>query len=158
MNKDIWKYIAYCTICHRQKAKIQSYPLQMTKIPEKPFDKIAIDLVTECEASTSGNKHILTIIDHLTGWQEAFSIPDKSKDTIVSTFINHYLPVHILFDNGTEFTNQLIDQVLQQLSINHIFSVSYHPQSNGNWKYSTSTSNLHSRNSVIKIQPIGTSI
>ena len=74
------------------KAKVQQYPLQMTEIPDKPFDKIAIDLVTDCETSTSGNKHILTIIDHLTGWPEAFPIPDKSADTIVATLINHYLP------------------------------------------------------------------
>ena len=86
----------------------------MTKIPEQPFNKIAINLVTECETSNSGNKHILTIINHLTGWLEAFPIPDKSEDTIVSTFINHYLPVHmcpryILSDNGTEFKNHLMD-------------------------------------------------
>ena len=101
---------------------------------ERPFDKIAINLVKECETSTSGNKNILTIIDHLTGWLEAFPILDKSADTIVSTFINHYLPVHIcprytLPDNGTEFKNQLVDQVLQQLRIDHIFSAPYHPQS-----------------------------
>ena len=104
----------------------------MTEIPDRPFDKIAIDLVT----STSGNEHILTIIDHLTGWPEAFPIPDKSADTIVATFINEYLPVHmcpyyILSDNGTEFKNSLMDQVLQQLGINRIFSAPYYPQSNG---------------------------
>ena len=119
-----------------EKTKVQSYPLQMTEIPEQPFNKITIDLVTECEISTSGNKHILTIINHLIGQPEAFPIPDKSVDTVVSTFINHYLSVHmcpryILSDNGTEFKNQLMDQVLQQFSINHIFSVPYHPQSNG---------------------------
>ena len=64
----------------------------MTEIPDRPFDKIAIDLVTDCKTSTSGNKHILMIIDHLTGWLEAFPIPDKSADTIVTTLINHYLP------------------------------------------------------------------
>ena len=54
----------------------------------------------------------------------AGSIPhmDKSSDTIVSTFINQYLPVHmcpryILLDNGTEFKNTLMDQVLKQLEI-----------------------------------------
>ena len=47
----------------------------MTEIPDRPFDKIAIDLVTNCETSTSGNKHILTIIDHLTGLPEAIPIP-----------------------------------------------------------------------------------
>ena len=62
----------------------------MTEIPDKALNKFAINLVLECETSTSGNKHILTIIDHLTGWPEAFPIPDKSADAIVSTFINQY--------------------------------------------------------------------
>ena len=100
----------------------------MTEILDRPFDKIAIDLVTECETSTSGNKHIHTIINHLTRCPEAFPIPDTSADTIVLTFINHYLPAHmcpiyILSDNGTEF--------LQQLGIDHIFSMPCHHQNNG---------------------------
>ena len=33
MNKDIQKYIANCTLCHREKAKVQNYPLQMAEIP-----------------------------------------------------------------------------------------------------------------------------
>ena len=120
----------------QRKGKIQPYPLQMTDIPDRSFDKIAIDLVMECETSPSGNKHILTIIDHLTGRPEAFSIPDKSADTIVSASINQYLPVHmclryILSDNGTGFKNTLMDQVLKQLGIERIFSAPYHPQSNG---------------------------
>ena len=107
----------------------------MMEIPDRPFNKITIDLVTECEMSTSGNKHIFTIIDHLTGWPEAFPIPDKSADTIVSTFINEYLPLHmcpqyILSDNGMEFKNSLMDQV----RIDRIFSAPYHPQSNSKLK------------------------
>ena len=109
------------------------------EIPNRPFDKIAIDQVTECETSTSGNKHILTIINHLTGWPEAFFILDKSADTIVSTFINEYLPVHmcpryILSENDIEFKNNLMDQVLKQLGIDRIFSASYYPQSNDKLK------------------------
>ena len=136
MNKDIRKYIANCTLYHREKAKVQAYSLQMTEILDRPFDKVAIDLFMECKTSNSGNKHILTIIDHLTGWLEAFPILDKSADTIVSTFINQYLPVHmccryILSDNGTKFKNNLMDQVLKQLGIERIFSAPYHLQSNG---------------------------
>ena len=136
MKKDIGKYIANCTLCHRRKAKVQPYPLQITEIPNRPFDKIAIDIITECETSNSGNKHILTISYHFTGWQETFPIPDKSADTIVSTFINQHLPVHmcpryILSDNGLDFKNHLLDQVLKQLGIKRIFTAPYHPQSNG---------------------------
>ena len=49
MNKDIHKYKANCALCYREKAKIQNYPLQMMEIPNRPFDKIAIDIVMECE-------------------------------------------------------------------------------------------------------------
>ena len=92
----------------------------------RQFDKITIDLVTGCKTSTSGNKHILTIIDHLTGWPEAFPILDKAADTIVSTFINQYLPVHmcpryILSDNSTELKKHLQDQVLKHLGIKEYF-------------------------------------
>ena len=115
MNKDIRKYIAQCTLCCREKSRTSSLP-SIDDQNIRPFDKIPIDLVTECETFSSGNKHILTIINHLTGWLEAFPIPDKSADTIVSTFINHYLQVHmcpryILLDNGMEFKNHLMDQV-----------------------------------------------
>ena len=42
-----------------------------------------------------------------------------------------YVPRYILLDNGTEFKNQLMDKLLQQLGIECIFSTSYDPQSNG---------------------------
>ena len=142
MNKDITKYIVNCILCQLEKAKVQQYLLQMTEIPDRAFNKIAIDLVTEIETSASGNKHILTIIDHLTGWPEAFPIPDKSTDTIVSTFINEYLPVHmcpqyILSDNRKEFKNNLMNQVLQQLGIDGIFQHFTIHKETGNLKSST---------------------
>ena len=79
------------------------------------------------------NTYLQSLITSQDG-QKLIPIPDKFADTIVSTFINHYLPVHIcpryiLSDSGTEFKNQLIGQVLQLLGIN-IFSAPYHPQSN----------------------------
>ena len=161
MNKDIRKDIAQCKFCCREKAKVHTYPLQMTQIPEQPFDKIATDLVTECETSSSGNKHILTIIDHQTGWPEAFPIPDKSADTIVSTFINHYLPVHmccryILSDNGMGFKTNLMDQVFHQLGIDSISLHLITLKAIRNWKSFASISILLSRNCAKRIHQIGT--
>ena len=72
MNKDICKYINNCALFKREKAREQVYPLQMRSIPDKPFHKIAIDLVSDLSVSTSVNQHILTIIDHLMEWPEAF--------------------------------------------------------------------------------------
>ena len=49
MNKDIRKYIGNCILCQREKARFQHYTLQMMEIPDRPFNKIVIDLITECE-------------------------------------------------------------------------------------------------------------
>ena len=43
-------------------------------------------------------------------------------------------PHFILSDNCTEFKNQLLDNVLQQFGIDHIFSAPYHPKFNGKLK------------------------
>ena len=95
MNKDICKNITNCALCKREKVRTQIYPLQMTDILNIPFDKIAIDLVTYLNIATSGNQHILTITDHLTGWPEAFPVHNKKVDTIVCVLMNNYLPIHM---------------------------------------------------------------
>ena len=80
MNKDICKYINNCAQCKREKARTQVYPLQTRDIPDRPFDKIAIELVSDLNMSASGNQCILTIINHLIGWPKAFPILDKKAD------------------------------------------------------------------------------
>ena len=84
------------------------------------------------------------IIDDLMGWLEAFQIPDKSADTIVSTFINQYLPGHmcsryILSDNGMEFKNHLLDQVLKQLGSKEYFQYYIILRTMESWKFSIHT-------------------
>ena len=51
-----------------KKLKFNNTHYRWLKYQTVPFDKIATILVTNCKTSTSDNKHILTIIDHLTGW------------------------------------------------------------------------------------------
>ena len=63
MAKDVKNYIQRCPTCCQEKARVQSYPLHMTEIPDRPFDKITMDLVTDFTESNKGNKHILTTID-----------------------------------------------------------------------------------------------
>ena len=62
MAKDVKDYIQRCPACRQEKARVQSYPLHMKEIPDRPFDKIAMDFVMDFTESSKGNKHILTII------------------------------------------------------------------------------------------------
>ena len=55
MNKHTCKYIENCTLYKREKAKMQMYQLQMPDIPNQPFNKVAIDLITDLSISMSRN-------------------------------------------------------------------------------------------------------
>ena len=97
MNKDIHKYINNCALCKREKARTHVYPLQITDIPKIPFEKIVIDLISDLSVSASGNQHILTIIDHLIGWPEAFPyLPKKQTPSFefssITTYLSTYAP------------------------------------------------------------------
>ena len=66
---------------------------------------------------------------------KSISHANKKTHTIVPIFINNYLlvymcPRYILSDNGMKSKYQLMDDVLWQFGINHIFSAPYQPQSN----------------------------
>ena len=63
------------------------YPIQMMDIQDPPFDKIATHLIMDLNISASGNQHIPTIINHLTGWPETSPILNKKADTIICIFI-----------------------------------------------------------------------
>ena len=51
MNKGISKYINNWALCKREKTRTHVYPLHMTDIPNRPFDKIAIGLVSNFNVS-----------------------------------------------------------------------------------------------------------
>ena len=161
-NKDIRKYINQCALCCREKAKSSSLPSMYDRHSRMSFWKDHHRFSHRMQNLPFRQQTHSHLIDHLSGWPEAFPIPDKSADSIVTTFINQYLPVnmwprYIPSDNGTEFKNHFMDQVLQQLGIEHIFSTPYHPQINRKLEVFTNTSNPPRRNYVKKIQQIGTS-
>ena len=51
--------------------------LQTSEIPPKSFAKVSIDLMVDLSTSCNGNRNILAMVDHLTGWPMAKAIPDK---------------------------------------------------------------------------------
>ena len=137
----------------RKKTRMQMNPLQMMDIPDRPFDKITINLITDLNASMSGSQHNPYHYCHLTGWPEAIPFPNKKVDTIVCVFINssllvHMWPRYILSGNGSKLKNQLMDDVFQQLGIDHISLPHTTHRAMEYWRYSTSSSRQHPRSCV----------
>ena len=125
-----------CSLCRREKLQADQYQLQTTEIPNKAFAMVSIDLIVDLPVSHHGNKNILVMIDQLTSWSTAVSIPDKEATTIaqavnINLILQHGCPEIILSDNGKEFSNDTLAYVCDEFNIKQHFTSPYTPRSNG---------------------------
>ena len=86
--------------------------------------------------STLGNRYILVAVDHFTRWTEAKATTDKSASSIAQFIVEdiifkHGAPAIIQSDNGTEFNNEVVQNMCQILEVTKKFSSPYRPQTNG---------------------------
>ena len=98
---------------------------------------ISMDLIGSFPESSRGNCYALTVICMLTGYTFCIPIPSKSADDVVRAYVDNVYSKYggsrkILWDNGTEFKNQLFTEVATELGVEYkCYTPPYHPQSNG---------------------------
>ena len=138
MSTEIKNYIATCTLCQLRKAppKTRRAPLMPIELAEKPFDRIAMDLIGPLNTSSKGNNYILTVIDYCTKYAEAIPIPDKSCQTVTEAvfeniFCRYGMAKELLSDNGGEFTGRYFNDICKILKVKHVTTTAYHPQTDG---------------------------
>ena len=56
---------------------------------------VGIDTCGPFPMSEDGNKYVCTIVDHFSGWPEAWAIPDKSAATIAKLLLDKFIPRHM---------------------------------------------------------------
>ena len=124
---------ATCTVHnpHKDHVAMGDMPL-----PASPMQVVALDLIGPFVASSKNNKYVLTVIDHCSGWAEAYPIPDKRSQTIEHVFHNCFVAAHgcpesLISDNGAEFTAKHWTDYLSRMGIKHVRCTPQHPESNG---------------------------
>ena len=100
---------------------------------EKLGDLVAMDL----KIRTTNGKDILYILDHATSFILATLINNKKPETIAAA-VNRVWYAHgmpfikcVLSDNGKEFTEAPMIQMMEMLNIKHEVTAAYTPQQNG---------------------------
>lgn len=127
----IQKFINECETC--QKSKYERHPIKMqmniTPTAAKPFDIIHLDTYTV------DREKFLTIIDSFSKYAQAyhlkFATAAEIADNLITFFSHHGIPTKIVSDNGTEFKNTIITELLHLHKIKIHFCSPNHPQSNG---------------------------
>lgn len=137
MTDDIKHYIESCVTCQRNKIQRKNFqaPMVITSQSNEPFQRVSMDLVSYSDVSDNNNKYVLTLQDELTRFVQAYPIPNKEAITVAEQllhFCQHYgIPKRFHSDQGSEFMNSVLKQLVKFLGTNHSFNTAYHPQTNG---------------------------
>ena len=105
--KELYQYVSSCTVCQTRSLQKIRQPLQETDIPPYPMAKLSLDLSGPYPKTMSGNKYIIAFVDWFSGWPEAFTVPDKTADTVAHLLIEEIFPrfgcpLQIVTDNGSK--------------------------------------------------------
>ena len=100
-----------------------------------PHQIVSMDLTGPFARSAKGHTYLLTLIDHLTGWADAYPLASKKGEAIADVLHADYLPRYgapeiIITDNGLEFCNSAVASLLKVSDVKHRTTTPYHPQSN----------------------------
>lgn len=131
MKEEITKYINECTVCGQTKYDRHPIRPQFNIVPPatKPFEIVHMDLFT------AQNEKYLTFIDAFSKYGQAYHLRDGTAVSILQGLLNysthHGLPLTLVTNNGTEFTNQMFAEFTRLHKINHHKTLAHAPNDNG---------------------------
>jgi cleavage and polyadenylation specificity factor subunit 1 len=104
-------------------------------VPSRRFSHVHVDLVGPLPMS-SGFNYVFTIIDRTTRWPEAVPLSATTARDCAAALLHGWVqrfgvPAVITSDRGAQFTSSLWAALCELLSIQHVQTTAYHPQSNG---------------------------
>ena len=135
MQEQVNLHLNNCLTCCQHATHKVKYENKHLPIPHKPFDGICLDCVGPLEQSSRGYKWILTCIDLHSSYLIATPMKSKLADDVLHPYIETILPKigpsqFILTDNGMEFKNDTMREVLHRLNTEHKFTMVYFPKGN----------------------------
>lgn len=137
MYRDVVLHCQKCQVCTQRRIRKKRSEIQGMPQAEYPFQIVGIDTCGPYNETTEGgNRYIITLVDHFSGYPECIATPDKSADTVAHFLLTEVIPRHtcpslLVSDRGTEYCNSVISALSSVLNVSHIRTSPYHPQSNG---------------------------
>lgn len=139
MDADIKAYVETCDKCQRNKARHQIKENRMSTLPapDRPWDVVGIDFITNLPVTKNGYDAIAVISCHSVKMMHLVPcLGTVSGKEFAGTFRRqvfrlHGLPRFIVSDRGVQFTSGLWTQLCADLGIKLRMSSAYQPSTDG---------------------------
>jgi hypothetical protein len=139
MGRIVSNYVTACPSCQLNKPVTQAPAglLQPLPIPERKFEQITMDLVTDLPLTKNGYDTVVTFVDRLTKYVRfAPATKDSGAAKIAQVFRhtwyrNHGMPRVIITDRDQRFVGSFWQAFFESVGTELKFSTSFHPQTDG---------------------------
>jgi len=136
MRKDCQWSAANCLPCLKFNVSKKTFAPSHAESLAEPMSHVSIDLADfSNKPAPDGSTFVLVYTDLFSGYTILKSLADKSAPSITSALVtimsDFGFPSSLRSDNGKEFCNQLVADLLRTLAIPHSKSAPWNPQANG---------------------------
>jgi transposase InsO family protein len=104
--------------------------------PLGPFEKWGIDLMGPLPMTRKGHRFIIVVTNYLTKFVKIRALKSSVKQEVTRflyerIFTRFRTPLEIISDNGPQFLNEVVENLLARLAMKHRFTTMYKPSTNG---------------------------
>lgn len=135
MRKDVETTIRNCTTCSCSTKEGEVYHQLEHPKTSGLFQRVGMDLLTNLPVTSRGNKGVIVFVDYLSRFPVVMPIQTKTAVEVAQKlleFISMFgTPQEIISDQGTEWCNKVVEQLLQKCCIDRRLTSTFHPRSNG---------------------------
>ena len=137
MDKHIERAVRDCTICkmNDKSCITRDAPLTPVKLPEKVWEKVAIDCVGPYVLAPRDQRYAVTLVDYRSKWPEVAFMSRVTSENVVGflekVFAREGYPESLVSDNATNFLSREFEDYLRSCGIKHYKSSTYYARCNG---------------------------
>lgn len=136
---EIREYVTTCLPCQQNKPSQQAPMglLQSIDPPERRWETVTIDLITQLPKTKQGNDAIIVMVDkltktvHLHPAKTTITAPQLAKVFMKEVVRHHGLPKSIISDRDPRFTSNFWRALWKGLGTQLNMTTAYHPQGDG---------------------------
>src|ERR1700733_14207204 len=135
MRNQIKEVLSGCTPCNRHNVIKEGYHPAKSIEANNTFDHIQMDLIGPFTESEEGYNFIITIVDVFTGYTILRALKNKSENEVAfvlwSVLCEYGFPKIIQSDQGTEFINKVMKEMINLYGVEQRFITAYNPRADG---------------------------
>ena len=139
LAKDCRTFVKGCIVCQRDKTNTQKTAgeLCQPEIPGGKWQVVSMDFITGLPLTARGHNMILTIVDTfskmtvLLPCHNTLNAHGTASLLWQHVFCKHGIPHRFISDRDPRWNNEVFQELMKLISVQHAMSTAHHPQTDG---------------------------